>query len=158
MQARHHHSPGKHPLCPQKSVAVLSVGSFAVPNMDWSPLWFPARFGESKAPHPASNMHVTEACLAPCLQWAEPEALSCFPKLPLQLSAALEIRKRPSAQCRCDPSPRLWQRFTPAGAHQAPLKGSHPTHLLSLTLSSERHWSPSFLSSLVPKYRGQALL
>lgn len=125
-------------LCALKNLWLRSsVGSFAAPNMDWSPLWFPARFGEAKAPHPASNMHITEACLAPCLQWAEPEALSCFPKLPLQLSAALEIRKRPSAQCRCDPSPRLWQPFTPAGAHQAPLKGSHPTHLLSLTLSSQ---------------------
>lgn len=123
-------------LCALKNLWLLSsMGSFAAPKMDWYLLWFPARFGEAKAPCPASNMHITKACLAPCLQWAEPEALL----LPKTTSAALccsEIRRRPSAQGGCDPSPHLWQPLTPLGAHQAPLKGSLPTHLLSLTLSS----------------------
>ena len=106
-----------------------------------APTLVPCHVRGGQSPTSCSNMHITKACLAPCLQRAEPGAFSCFPKLPLQLSAALELRRRPSAQCRCDPSPGLWQPLTPVGAHQVPLKTSHPTHLLSLTLISG-HWSP----------------
>ena len=137
MQARHHHSPGKHPLCPQKSVTALFRGLFCNIKNGLVPTLVPCQVWGGQSPTSCSNMHITKACLAPCLQRAEPEAFSCFPKLPLQLSAALELRRRPSTQCRCDPSPGLWQPLTPVGAHQAPLKTSHPTHLFSLTLSSQ---------------------